>query len=66
MSVAILVALIAGALCLGMLSSILPSGRRDEDEELACENDYFDIGGPVIDLKPLIPLIEAPALEAKR
>ncbi len=32
MSVAILVALIAGALCLGMLSSLLPFGRRDEEE----------------------------------
>ncbi len=69
MSVAILVALIAGALCLGMLSSLLPFGRGDEDEGEMLqpgESDLFDYGGPIIDLEPLIPLIEAQALEAKR
>ncbi|MCJ2125241.1 hypothetical protein [Methylobacterium sp. J-077] len=66
MSVAILVALIAGALCLGMLSSLLPFGRRDEDEELPGECDYFDAGGPIIDLEPLIPLLDAKAIESKR
>ncbi|SFM21799.1 hypothetical protein [Methylobacterium pseudosasicola] len=69
MSVAILVALIAGALCLGMLSSLLPFGRRDEEEEemhVPGEKDLFDLAGPIIDLEPLIPLIEAQALEPKR
>jgi hypothetical protein len=69
MSVAILVALIAGALCLGMLSSLLPFGRRDEAEEemlLPGEGEFFDLGGPIIDLEPLIPLLDAQVLEAKR
>ncbi|MCJ2057288.1 hypothetical protein MKL09_12060 [Methylobacterium sp. J-048] len=68
MSVAILVALIAGALCLGMLSSLLPFGRRGEDEEMLLpdESDFFDIGGPIIDLEPLIPLLDAQAIESKR
>ncbi|CAA2158958.1 hypothetical protein [Methylobacterium brachiatum] len=68
MSVAILVALIAGALCLGMLSSLLPFGRRDEEEELTLpgEGEFFDVDGPIIDLEPLIPLLDMQALEAKR
>ncbi|MGH1590325.1 hypothetical protein ACRBEV_20795 [Methylobacterium phyllosphaerae] len=55
MSIAILVACVAGALCLGMLSALLPLGRRDADEPdpaLPFEGDYFDVGGPVIDLEP--------------
>ena len=57
MSVAILVALIAGALCLGMVSSLLPMGRRDEDDAdtlFPCEGEVFEIGGPIIDLEPLL------------
>ncbi|MBE7199819.1 MAG: hypothetical protein INR70_18725 [Parafilimonas terrae] len=55
MSLAIFVALIAGALCLGALSSLLPFGRReDEDLEQALprEDEFFDMGGPVIDMEP--------------
>ena len=55
MSIAIFVALVAGALCLGGLSSLLPF-RRQEDEDLkrdfAYEDEFFDVGGPVIDLEP--------------
>jgi hypothetical protein len=55
MSIAILVALVAGALSLGVLSSVVPFGRRDSDEPddaLAFEDEFFDVGGPVIDLEP--------------
>jgi hypothetical protein len=55
MSIAILVALISGALCLGVLSSILPIGRRDDVElkdGLPFEDEFFDVGGPVIDMEP--------------
>lgn len=55
MSIAIFVALVAGALCLGALSSLLPFGRREDgDLELALphEDAFFDVGGPVIDLEP--------------
>jgi hypothetical protein len=42
------------ALSLGMLSAVLPLGRRREDVELAplFEVEFFDVGGPVIDLEP--------------
>ncbi|GJE49288.1 hypothetical protein GOFOIKOB_2324 [Methylobacterium tardum] len=55
MSIAILIAFIAGALCLGVLSSIVPLRRREEDElgeSLSFEDEFFDVGGPVIDLEP--------------
>jgi len=55
MSIAIFVALVAGALCLGGASSLLPFRRRDDaepDHGLAYEDDFFDVGGPVIDLEP--------------
>ncbi|MCJ2048660.1 hypothetical protein [Methylobacterium sp. J-070] len=55
MSIAIFVALAAGAFCLGGLSSLLPFGRREEDEPdhtLSYEAEFFDVGGPVIDLEP--------------
>jgi hypothetical protein len=55
MSIAILIAFIAGALCLGVLSSIVPLRRRGEDEleeSLSFEDEFFDVGGPVIDLEP--------------
>lgn len=54
MTVAILVALLAGALSLGVLSAV--SFRRREEIELAdgCPSDeeIFDLSGPVIDLEP--------------
>ncbi|MDP4006916.1 hypothetical protein [Methylobacterium sp. NEAU K] len=63
MSVAILVALVAGALCLGMLSSLVPLGRRDEEDEAATllhrEGEFFDVGGPIIDLEPLLPVLDS-------
>lgn len=53
MTVAILVALLAGALSLGVLSAV--SLRRREEIELddGCLSDeeLFDLGGPVIDLE---------------
>jgi len=57
MSVAILMALVAGALCLGMLSAIVPMGPKPdldtrEDPAFGFEDEFFDIGGPVIDLEP--------------
>ncbi|MHB2207848.1 hypothetical protein [Methylobacterium sp. CM6257] len=55
MSIAILVALVAGALCLGVLSSLVPLGRRQAEEVedgLPFEDEFFDMGGPVIDLEP--------------
>ena len=55
MSIAIFVALVAGALCLGGLSSLLPFRRREDDDrnhDLAFEDEFFDVGGPVIDLEP--------------
>ncbi|MBE7244336.1 MAG: hypothetical protein INR63_05250 [Actinomycetospora chiangmaiensis] len=53
MSIAILFGLFVGAICLGGLSSLLPFGRRgddDMDQTLAYEDEFFDVGGPVIDL----------------
>ena len=46
--------MLAGALSLGMLSAALPLGRQREDVELAplFEVEFFDVGGPVIDLEP--------------
>lgn len=55
MSIAILIAFIAGALCLGVLSSVLPFRQKEEhelEESLSFEDEFFDIGGPVIDLEP--------------
>ncbi|KAA0123357.1 hypothetical protein SAMN02799622_02698 [Methylobacterium sp. UNC378MF] len=55
MSIAILVAFVAGALCLGILSALMPFGRRETEEleeVLPYEDDFFDVGGPVIDLEP--------------
>jgi hypothetical protein len=55
MSLAILAALVAGAMCLGILSSLVPLARRDADgaDELPLyEDDFFDVGGPIIDLDP--------------
>ena len=55
MSIAVLIAFVAGALCLGVLSSILPFRRKEErelEENLSFEDEFFDIGGPVIDLEP--------------
>ena len=55
MSIAIFVALVAGALCLGGLSSLLPFRRREDDDrnhDLAFEDEFFDVGGLVIDLEP--------------
>ncbi len=55
MSFALLAALIAGTLCLGMLSALMPLGQRREDVELGAldEDNFFDVGGPVIDLEPI-------------
>ncbi|MEE7448686.1 hypothetical protein MRF4_13205 [Methylobacterium radiotolerans] len=55
MSIAILIAFVAGALCLGILSALIPFGRRDGEEleeALPYEDEFFDVGGPVIDLEP--------------
>ncbi|MGT2479395.1 hypothetical protein ACU4GR_12125 [Methylobacterium oryzae CBMB20] len=55
MSIAILVAFVAGALCLGVLSSLMPFRRREEEEledGPVFEDEFFDVGGPVIDLEP--------------
>ncbi|WCS26636.1 hypothetical protein LOK46_07335 [Methylobacterium sp. NMS14P] len=55
MSIAILIAFVAGALCLGILSALIPFGRREAeslDEALPYEDEFFDVGGPVIDLEP--------------
>lgn len=56
MTIAILVALVAGALTLGVLSSVAPFRRREEielDEGCLSDDELFDLGGPVIDLEPL-------------
>ena len=54
MSVAIIAALIAGALCLGMLSMLVPLRRRSEvdDETFGFEDEFLDLNGPVIDMEP--------------
>lgn len=54
MSLAILMALLAGALCLGMLSALMPlgSGRDEDDGSFGYEDEFFDVGGPVIDMEP--------------
>lgn len=54
MSLAILMALIAGALCLGMLSALIPlgSGRDEDDGALGYEDEFLDVGGPVIEMEP--------------
>lgn len=54
MSFAIMIALVAGALCLGVLSALLPFGGREAEEPqdlLPYEDEFFDLGGPVIDLE---------------
>ncbi len=53
MTLALLAALIAGAICLGMISALVPLQRPQEEVELADlnEDEFFDIGGPVIDLQ---------------
>lgn len=56
MSLAILIALVAGALCLGMLSAVVPLDPKpdlDTGEAAAFgfEDEFFDLGGPVIDLE---------------
>ncbi|WP_457105191.1 hypothetical protein [Methylobacterium sp. P5_C11] len=53
MTLALLAALVAGAMCLGMISVLVPLQRRQEEVELANldEDDFFDIGGPIIDLQ---------------
>ncbi|MGU3464920.1 hypothetical protein ACLBXO_08685 [Methylobacterium sp. C33D] len=55
MTFAFLVALIAGALCLGVLSALLPFRQRREEIELApmFDDEWFDVGGPIIDLEPI-------------
>jgi hypothetical protein len=53
MTVAILVALLAGALSLGVLSAV-SFRRRDEielDDGCLSDEELFDLGGPVIDLE---------------
>jgi hypothetical protein len=55
MSIAILMALVAGALCLGMMSVLVPLGPKpeaDEDAISGFEDEFFKVGGPVIDLEP--------------
>jgi hypothetical protein len=55
MSLAIVVASIAGAVGLGMLSALVSPGRRRDDVELgvADEVGIFDVGGPLIDLEEI-------------
>lgn len=56
MSIAILMALLSGALCLGMVSVLVPLGPRpDPDEEnnaFGYEDEFYDLNGPVIDMEP--------------
>ncbi|MCJ2137501.1 hypothetical protein MKK69_26245 [Methylobacterium sp. J-026] len=55
MTIAILVALLAGALSLGVLSSVAPFRRREEielDDGGPLDDALFDPAGPVIDLEP--------------
>ncbi len=54
-TIAILVALRAGALSLGVLSSVAPFRRREElelDDGEPFDDAIFDPAGPVIDLEP--------------
>jgi hypothetical protein len=53
MSLAIVVASIAGAVSLGMLSALVSPGRRREDIELGVVDEVgiFNVGGPLIDLE---------------
>ncbi len=54
MTVAILVALLAGALSLGVLSAV-SFGRREEidlGDGDPSDEEIFDLGSPVIDLEP--------------
>ena len=47
MSIAILIAFVAGALCLGILSALIPFGRREAgepDEALPYEDEFLDLG----------------------
>jgi hypothetical protein len=57
MSVALLMALIAGALCLGVISVLVPLGPKPnedyaEEAVFGFEEEFLDIGGLVIDLEP--------------
>jgi hypothetical protein len=57
MSVAILMTLVAGALCLGMISVLVllgpkPDEGNGEEAAFGFEEEFFDFGGPVIDLEP--------------
>lgn len=47
-------ALIAGALCLGMMSALVPLSRRSDEDDGALwyEDEFFDLNGPVIDMEP--------------
>lgn len=49
-------ALISGALCLGMFSIVVPLGPRpdpnDEDDAFGYEDEFYDLNGPVIDMEP--------------
>jgi hypothetical protein len=53
MTFAILAVLITGAVCLGMLSALMPLRQPCEEVELAdlSQDEFFDIGGPIIDLE---------------
>ncbi|SEO74437.1 hypothetical protein SAMN02799625_03787 [Methylobacterium sp. UNC300MFChir4.1] len=54
-SAAILMALVAGALSLGMMSVLVPLGPKpeaDRDATFGFEDEFFDVGGPVIDMEP--------------
>lgn len=53
MTLALFAALIAGAVCLGMISALVPLQRPRQETEFADlnEDEFFDIGGPIIDLQ---------------
>ncbi|MDE3749945.1 hypothetical protein [Methylobacterium radiotolerans] len=53
MTLALFAALIAGAVCLGIISALVPLQRPRQEIELADlnEDEFFDIGGPIIDLQ---------------
>ncbi|MEE7448493.1 hypothetical protein MRF4_12010 [Methylobacterium radiotolerans] len=53
MTLALLTVLIAGAVCLGMISALVPLRQPRVEIELADlnEDEFFEIGGPIIDLQ---------------
>ncbi len=55
MTFALLAALTAGTLCLGMLSVLMPLKQPREDVELGTldEDDFLGFGGSIIDLEPI-------------